>query len=807
MSRFQFLVLACSTIIVLCIGLILLPQGLEGATTDDNSLTTAELAQAGVEQDPERKLTADDRVEVALPADPADADSDLDVAVVEAERFLTGTVLDQNYDPVADAWVISDREAEPVHTAEDGTFSIPLQGPFSADEGRGIHAWKEGLSMSHKYVRQLEGTLLVLKPDGGIEFQILDQDSKLPLVGAKVEMQVDVESERGGGFFELRRSATVPAELGESDANGMVQIPDPEVSRNYSLEISLEGYDNRTVNQWTLRYQKKVYMARPKQTRMRFTRADGTPHAGARLCFNWERVIVTMDDGGWGDLPTSARWGFWGVQLIDENEKWVFDQIDADQIADGITLTTAHEPRSGKLFVEGGEKANNFEVASSGSWNGWGEEYLPDPSWNDEDLDWQPIQENGEFHVKQGWQSEKTYLHVRRAGSKGVLLSQQVNGPGPHQLSLASAAQVTLIVECPSPEVLEGATLKVDGRRTDHEITKPLSEGKLELRLPVDKFKVELMLAGMAYAFPLGSCEVNGQDMEQTFYFEGLRLLKGSVSADGQGVFPCNVRIRSSDGFYARLDTDPQGKWELKGAPKKNLTVEYYPENSWLTPVDRPRYELPMGLDQLNTELEVGYLLLSPGDLTDGELKKLRVNRRPLPGRETYGKRSYNRYSRPKDLDFSNGPIEVALGPSLVNFSVNGLSLAATEIEVDAGQTRTFVLQSIATTSLCIRLRNFDAQLWGSWGVTPIHVPLMQDYPSFKVMDIGGNTQAGQIGSAKHLLPGRWKVWVRAPLWYWDDWGNGQIGKGRVEFEIDVAGEWQDIWLRTGEDQKLIREE
>lgn len=808
MSRNQLLALACTTVFILCITLILLPEGLEGATAVDEQSTTAELESANTEQEPGRTPSSDDRTEVAMPDDPTEnGDGEIDVAVEEAEKFLTGTVLDQDYEPVADAWVISDQEAEPVRSAEDGTFQLPLRGTFSAEEGRGIHAWKEGMSLTHKYVRQLEGTLLVLKPDEGIELQILDEDSKLPLPGAKVVMQVDVESERGGGFFDLRRFAVVPAELGVTDGAGKVKIPDPKVSNNYSIEITLEGYDRRTVNHWSLRYRQIAYMSRPKQTRMRFTRADDSPHAGARLCFSWEREIVTTDDDGWVDLPSSARWGFWGVQLIDENTKWVFDQVEDNQISDGATLITRHEPRHGKLFVEGGEKATHYEIATSGSWSGWGEEFLPDPTWNGEDLDWHAIQESGEFAFEQGWQSERTYLHVRRVGSKGVLLSQKVDGPGPHQLNLAAAARITLIVECPTPEVLEGASLKIDGRRTDHEVTPSLSEGKVEVRLPIDKFNVELFLSDMPHPIPLGKCEVIGMDMEQTFYFEGLRHVSGTLLADGKGVFPCNVRLRSNDGFYARLDTNPDGKWELKGAPQKDLTVEFYPEDNWLTPVDRPRFELPRGRNELHHELAVGYLLISPGDLTDDELKKLNVSRRPLPGRSNQGGRSYNRYSRPKELDFSNGPLEVALSPSQVQFTVNGVPMASTEIDVDAGETKTFVLQTVATTAVRLRLRGFDSNLWGSWGVTPINVPLMQELPSFKVQEVHGSTQPGQIGNGKYLLPGRWRVWVRAPFWYWNDWDNGQVGNGRIQFEIDVRGEWQDVWLRVDEEQKIEKDE
>ncbi len=804
-SRKQFLVLACAIVFTLCIAVVLMPGGLEGATVAEETATTAANESATAEQEPGRRETSDDRTEVDLPDELANAENEIDVEVIEEEKFLTGTVLDQEYNPVADAWVISDKEAEPVRTAEDGTFQIVLRGEFSADEGRGLHAWKEGMSLVHKYVRQSEGTLLVLKPDEGIEVQILDQDSNLPLAGAKVTMQVDVESDRGEGFFDLRRFAVVPNEIGESDGDGKIKIPDPKISKNYSLEITLEGFDRRTVNHWSLRYQKKIYMARPKQTRMRFTRADGTPHAGARLCFSWEREIVEMDDDGWVDLPSSARWGFWGVQLIDDNEKWVFDNVDGSQIVDGATLITRYERRKGKLFVEGGEKANNYEIASSGSWSGWGNEFLPDPTWNDEALDWLPIKANGDFDLNTGWQSEQPYLHVRRVGSKGVLLSQKVDGPGPHQLNLASAAVVTMVVECPTPEVLEGASLKIEGRRVDHEVTKTLSEGKAEARLPVGKFDVELMLADRPHAIPLGRCEVIGMDMEQTFYFDGVRQIAGKVSADGQGVFPCSVRIRSSKGFYAKLDTNPQGEWELKGAPQDDLTVEIYPENQWLTPVGEPRFELPRGNNRFDYDLPVGYLLISPGDLLPEELEKLSISRRPLSNYRG-APRPYNRSSRPKDLDFSNGPLEVAVGPSNIYFSTRGVPLAETEIAIDAGETKTFSLQTVATTALRLRLRGFENNLWGSWGVSPIDVPLMQEYPSFKTQDVQGANEPGQIGSGKHVLPGRWKVWVRAPFWYWNEWGNGQIGQGRLEFELDVRGDWQDVWLRLGDDGKIQQE-
>ncbi len=807
MSRSQIVGLSCITIFVMCIALVLIPDGVQGAARQDQVKAEDHIQQVEADQEPGKSESADSRTEVAHTDSPSDeeADPELDVEVVEAERFLLGTVLDKEFNPIADAWVIADVEAQPVRTAEDGTFQLPLLKPFSADEGRDILAWKEGLSVTSKHVRQQEGNLLVLKVDEGKEIQVLDQDSQLPLAGATVVMQVDVESESGNGFFDLRRSAIVPATLGPTDGDGKVKIPDPKVSNAYSIEITLEGYDRRTLNQWEVRRSEKVFLARPKQTRMRFTREDGTPHAGARLCFSWQREIVTMDDQGWVDLPTSARWGFWSVQLIDEDTMWVFNSVGAEQIADGATLLTHYEPRHGKLFVEGGEKASQYEIASSGSWSGWGNEYLPDPTWNHEDLIWLPINDRGEFKVESGWQSKESYLHVRRVGSKGVLLSQKVDGPGPHNLSLASASMITFKVECAQPELLEGATLKVEGYQTDHEVSKDLADGKVEMRLPVDKFQVSLTLPDLPHSYPLGKAEVVGMDMEQTFHFAGLRSASGQLRADGEGVFPCRVRIRSSEGFYTNLETNPEGKWELKGAPEQNLTIEFLPEDNWLTPLNQPRFDLPRGMSLFDYDLPVGYLLISPGDLLDEELEQLSISRRALPGEGN--QRGYQRSSRPKNLDFENGEFEVVVGPSLITFSANnsGLPLANTEIEVRAGETKTFSLQSVATTLTSIKLKNCDFNLWGSWNVSPIDVPGMRDYPSFKVQEAQGQQVPGQIGNAKHLLPGKWRVWVRAPFWYWTEYDNGQVGNGRLDFEINVSGDWQDIWLKLGENQKIER--
>ena len=52
------------------------------------------------------------------------------------ERFLRGTVLDEKYAPIAEAWVLTDQEHDAVQTDEAGVFEVALLHDFGPSEGR-----------------------------------------------------------------------------------------------------------------------------------------------------------------------------------------------------------------------------------------------------------------------------------------------------------------------------------------------------------------------------------------------------------------------------------------------------------------------------------------------------------------------------------------------------------------------------------------------------------------------------------------------------------------------------------------------
>lgn len=723
------------------------------------------------------------------------------------ERYLRGTVLNEKYEPVAEAWVLTDQEHDAVLTDADGVFELPLLHEFGPSEGRSVTAWKEGMSLAQKYVRQLEDNLLILKLDEGVEITVVDAESGLPIEGAEVEVLIEASSDTSGGFFDLRNFASLPTDVKLTTADGKAKIPDPELGDNFTLEVRKDGYVKRYIDRWNLRRQKEVRLAKPKELRMRFVSAEGEPHAGAQLCFPWYRKIVTLDDDGWGDLPPEAAWGFWGVQLRDEGTQWVWTQVDDGRIQTGAELATDWRPRKGRLYVQGDEKPSVFEVGTSAAQDQWGwQNFLPSPQWNAESVDWVQVDEDGFFELNSGWQGETTYLHVRRVGSEGVMLSQKLIGDGPYELTLSAAAQVAIEVRCPRPELLEGASLTFYGHETDHEQTVSLEQGKASSRLPADRYSVRLTLANAAHELPLEDMIVLGLDMEHVFHFAGVRTVGGILSAGGKPIFPCRLDVRYGS-FSVRTETRPDGSWAVENAPKEDLRLRVMPEDGWISPVEGSYLWIPASQERFDHDYLTATLLLSLGRFPFENLDDLRASRRSRDGMQRTtglnGERQRFNSTSPKMPDLSEGPVEIQVTPGKVRFSADraGIALADLELELAAGDVRTFSIDTLPTTVTRVVVSGFRESVWGNVDWSPVNVPGLDDYPNFVPQNARSSGRAGQVGNSIHLLPGVWRLNVRAP--FWSNEYRGQVGQGEIAEEIVIRGSETTVRVEMDEQDRI----
>lgn len=723
------------------------------------------------------------------------------------QRSLRGTVLNEKYEPIAEAWVMTDQEHDAVQTDEEGAFELPLLHKFGPSDGRTITAWKEGMSVAQKYVRQLEDNLLILKLDEGVEISVVDAESGLPIEGAEVEILIEASSDTSGGFFDLRNFASLPTEVKLTDSAGKARVPDPQLSNNYTLEVRKESYVKRYVDQWNLRRQKEVRLAKPKELRMRFVSKEGQPHAGAQLCFPWYRKIVTLDADGWSDLPPEAAWGFWGVQLRDEGTQWVWTEVDDGRIQPGAELATDWRPREGRLYVQGDEKPTVFEVGTSAAQDQWGwQNFLPSPQWNSESVDWVQVDEDGHFHLSSGWQGETTYLHVRRVGSDGVMLSQKLIGDSPYELTLSAAAQVAIEVRCPRPELLEGASVTFYGHQTDHEQTVTLEQGRASSRLPADRYSCRLTLANAAHDLPLEDMVVLGLDMEHVFHFEGVRTVGGILSAGGKPLFPCRLDLRYGS-FSVRAETRPDGSWAIENAPKEVLRLRVMPEDGWISPVEGSYLWIPAGQERFDYDYLTATLLLSLGSFPRESLSELRASRRSRDGMQRStgfnGERQRFSSTSPKVPDLTEGPVEIMVTPGQVRFTADraGVALAELELELAAGDVRTFSVDTLPTTMTRVVVSGFNEPIWGNANWTPINVPGLDDFPGFVPQNARSSGRAGQLGNSIHLLPGIWRLNVRAP--FWSNEYRGQVGQGEIAEEVVIGGSQTVIRIEMDEQDRI----
>lgn len=808
MTRPPFAWLAGLALLIACLAVLLSGPPVQAASDDGGGDTSAEEARQPADEVEDQGSGQGGRSEVATETIPSDTQASAPNGDLP-ERFLRGQVLDEKYEPIADAYVLTGQEPEPVMTDADGGFEIRLVEDFGPSNGRSVIAWKPGMSVASKWVRQLDDNLLILKPDEGKEITVVDAESNLPLEGVQLTLMVEIQADTSGGFFELRNFQPLPTDPLMTDANGKVTVPDPEASDTYTMEVRKEGYVMRYLDQWDVRRRDQVRLAKPEPLRMRFVTKDGVPHAGARLCFPWYRKIVTLDDDGWGDLPPEAKWGFWSVQLRSETTQWVWSEVDGSLIQNGGELATDWRPRQGKLYVQGDEKPDVFEVGTSAAWEAWGwQEYLPSPQWNQKAIEWVQVAEDGSFALESGWQGESTYLHVRRVGSEGVLLSQKLLGDGTVELTLSAAAQVAIEVRCPRPELLEGASLRFSGHETDHEQTITLASGRAELRLPADTYYTRLTLANSSVEFPLEQFTVIGLDMDYVFHFEGIRSLTGKLTAGGQPIFPCRIDVRGQNGFSTRVETRPDGSWAIDHVPKEQMRLHVRPEDQWITPVEGAYLWAPAALDHFEHDFETATLLLSIGSYPMNRAEDLRVSRRARTGTPSCspitGERQRLSSASPEMPDFSGGPVELMVTPGRLRFSTDrvGVPLTDLEVQLSAGDVRSVRLDTLPTCEARVVLAGgFQQSVWGSVSWEPVDVPGLLDYPEFEVQSSRRSSVGGQVGNGSHLLPGSWRLRVRAP--FWSNEVRGQVGVGSIDEVVEVSEAREDFRIELDRDGRI----
>ncbi len=799
------LLIACLLALVagLCCVVVWSPGNLS-ASTDNGSNTNADFdadqqASSGGGRQPSRTEIGDDPVEEEV-IDSAPVRG----GVVLGDRVLSGRVIDAEYEPVAEAWVLTAEEGTPVLTEEDGSFEIPL-GPdrYWWTFSREIIAWKDGRALTRKSVRQTDGILMVLKEDEGVKRKVIDGDSQMALPGAEARILVEVESDTEGGFFNMRRFVDLPLEVAPADDDGNITIPDPEKSQRFAIEVKHPDYEPVLTDWWSVRRDQPIRLSQPTEIKMQFVDSDGKPHAGAQLGFPWTRRILTLDAEGWVNLPPEARWGLWSVQLVTAEQRWIFLEIEEDQIYDGGAVATNAYPRLGKLQLEGSESPALYEVATSSQWQYW-KSYEPDPSDNPEALIWTPVVADGTFTSADGWQADHTGLHVRKIGERRILHSEELVGEGPYEIALAAASLLKVLVHADPPEVLTGAALELIGQDDGSLTSAELGEGAAEIMLTNGQYELRLQLAGHPHKYPLGEIEILGKGVEHEFWFEGVHTLTGSVTAGGEAVFPCQLDLRSDNGFRTSVDTDPKGNWSLDGAPHQEIYLRVRPEDDWIEPVTGIWALVGPYQDQVYTDIPVARLLVTVGNYPEKLLDKITA-RREAPSGSSRGYRSgrsSNSSTNAKLPDLREGPAELRLAPGVVRFRTrdNDMPLADTRIEIRANEVAGFVVSTPPVGRIATRIEGLNGQLWGNVDIQPVNVPLSEKYPTF----VAGNGSRpananGMIGNPRVLLPGRYKVRMHNQIWSRDL--NGQLGGGEASIEIEIGeGDWKEAVFHIGDD-------
>jgi hypothetical protein len=141
--------------------------------------------------------------------------------------------------------------------------------------------------------------------------------------------------------------------------------------------------------------------------------------------------------------------------------------------------------------------------------------------------------------------------------------------------------------------------------------------------------------------------------------------------------------------------------------------------------------------------------------------------------------------------------------PGQVRFTADraGVALAELELELAAGDVRTFSVDTLPTTMTRVVVSGFNEPIWGNANWTPINVPGLDDFPGFVPQNARSSGRAGQLGNSIHLLPGIWRLNVRAP--FWSNEYRGQVGQGEIAEEVVIGGSQTVIRIEMDEQDRI----
>ena len=748
----------------------------------------------------------------------AEADAQPSAATEAEPRWGRGRVQTPDGEPVVGAWVTTPHGGITTFTDESGSFLLPILDQEHWSDRRSYYAWAEGMTVGNVGVQWDEEALIVLESGEEGTVSVHHAGGDVPIVAARVRLAAPVYPMDEGLPLQEKSLTWIPIEVAPTDVHGATRVPGGE---RYLLQVEAEGYEETVV--WYSAdpgRTEKVELALRQQERIRLVDREGRPVANARVGFGGYAETAVSDAGGWVELPGREPERPGRIFVEHGADGWVEDlRAESKELIAGLKVVVGNRERRGDLRPGTRGAPADFEVATTS----WGEDYQtrywPNPRRMASRLTWVPVEEDGAFTIRWGWQGTTTYAIVRHRESQDLVLREELVGDGPYTLTLEETWPLTLRFTAEPGAVLEGAKVSLDpgGGGRERPRSRSLENGVAELRLLPGSYAVMLQFAGQTAFRSLGSITMPAAPHEETFELGRRRTVRGSVTAAGEPVFPATLHFSvggEDDGEGFQAITDARGLWEVQAAPDRDCEVSVAPRERLLRGAT-PTIRLTASEDELHIRIPVGeleFVAVDPGTWNSEEIVGTRRQASPdTPWDSSTGRTEHLGAFVP---DLSHGAQRILCAPGTYVFrpgraiESNYEAWTPASVEVRAGQRTTVSLQKVLHGVVAIRIRGAEGRFEAGHaearplGDTPSVSTELLRYFRSRTRWRSGSVEAWR------LPPGDWEVHLRGPLesgWRRRE-GQGPLVGADASWTGPVrvrAGEESVIWLRITEEGGL----
>jgi hypothetical protein len=809
------------------VALLLLLAYVFSPETDQGVIEASPAAESGmdgavpVDAESGDAESSSERSEIsAKPEASITASADETMVDEKAPLALHGTILDEQGNGIAGAWIVTWQEAEPVYSDAQGNFTLPLAKKIGRGHWGVIVAWAEDYELGLLQVSDMNQAMVTLKKVPPFQVRIVSTEGQKNIAGATAKVMIRGTGERNAKGVNQYKWVETPIPAMTSDEQGLISIPG---ITSAFLHVSAPGYADREAIVYSTPHETKVYLAPDQESNIRFVHADGTALASANISFDPSREVLSTDEEGWVAVPSLARTGYDSIALNWEEKGFVFAGYmkgpAPPALENGSEIVVPYREIHGQLVVNGKAKASDFEIATCALRWHVGDRAMPDPEDHPELLSWIPVGEDGSIAIPTGWQGLTTRASIRRIADQKIMLEQILKGDGPYEfvLNLDQGGLARFRIQADPPEVLDSMSVWLQPKRVpgqgEESLAFKVQDGVAEGRLLPGLWSARMMIEGSEVYPKLSQFVMPEGDFELDFNLGKMRKVSGTLTAAGKPIADAWLEFYQPDGHYTdrrtryqrRKDDSPttgfqvrkkisaDGSWALGWIPDARMEAMIETDNRWLGRDTTFHFDLPPGQEFFDLQLPVATLRLDfVGDHA------------PLPKdvqiwhseSEEFGGRGVIHQSvyHTSFPDLSKGPAELAVSPGRYKLFLDDPTqlLTPSEFTIQQGEAKSLTV-SVAEAGEVVTVWESEEGVWAG----EITLEELSEAPSVgnsrRLIAREYNGRKGGFRDAYSVRPGKWKFALAGPVERLTDKDFSRTGEsfgegnGPWTIDLDVA--------------------